>query len=400
MKCLLVSDGVLFKSKDQKNKWYTKNTFVEFVKQISTHFSVLTLFAPVKNKRRNLCTKGYFEVNSGASFTISPGGSFSGVTEFYCKAPFIYWKNSKKIRQLIHEHDVVVLRLPSMNAFFFCKDIIKSQKPYVNYIVGDQEAIITYAGKYKGFIKPFAKTLALIHNKRTQCLVTNSSASLFLGDDLFKKFGSNCSNPYQIFTSLVRKHDIIQKKISKWPPLTVKLLFAGRLEHEKGVETLLKALSILISQSNYLFTLDICGTGSAEKQIKKCAENLGLSAYVNFQGFVKLHPDLDELFLTSDIFILPSISEGIPKVLLEAMAKGIPIIATSVGGIPEIITHKNNGLLVKPEDETSIAKCILALLDDFELMNTIISNGYNFVKEKTIEHQAEKLSEIIKSQIR
>ncbi|MCP4023526.1 MAG: glycosyltransferase family 4 protein, partial [Desulfobacteraceae bacterium] len=153
-------------------------------------------------------------------------------------------------------------------------------------------------------------------------------------------------------------------------------------------------VSILKNQGVSL-QLSVCGTGSAQSHIQSCSDRLGLNGNVRFKGFVKLHPDLGTLFSASDIFILPSLSEGVPKVVLEAMAKGTPVIATNVGGIPEIVTHKKNGLLVPPGDENALVKAIVHLLGNQELVSTMQKNAYALVKEKTMEHQAELLASII-----
>jgi glycosyltransferase involved in cell wall biosynthesis len=97
------------------------------------------------------------------------------------------------------------------------------------------------------------------------------------------------------------------------------------------------------------------------------------------KGFVE-NNRIPGLMKSSDVFVLPSLSEGVPNVLLEAMAVGLPIIATSVGGVPELISDEENGFLVQPRSSKQLAEKILLLLNDKSLHNHISQN--NLLKAK------------------
>lgn len=139
-----------------------------------------------------------------------------------------------------------------------------------------------------------------------------------------------------------------------------RLLFIGRLDAMKGIDVLLEAVALLIAQRQGV-TCDIVGNGPLKDDLEKKAAALGIGHAVHFAGErLQVGPFFDR----AGCFILPSRSEGMPNVILEAMASGLPVIATAVGGIPDIIHHGRNGLLIGPDDAGALAGAVSQLLAD------------------------------------
>lgn len=132
----------------------------------------------------------------------------------------------------------------------------------------------------------------------------------------------------------------------------------GRLEPAKGLDLLLEAVGSLRSSHPELRCV-IAGSGSQEALLKAAAQQRGLDGHVCFTGF---RADIPRLLSAIDVFVLPSRTEGIPYALLEASAAGLPIAASRVGGIPEIIRDGQAGLLVAPEQAGALAAAIDRLL--------------------------------------
>jgi glycosyltransferase involved in cell wall biosynthesis len=105
----------------------------------------------------------------------------------------------------------------------------------------------------------------------------------------------------------------------------------------------------------------IVGGGSCQDELIRRAAELGLRERVRFLGFSRAIPDVLRCF---DIFALPSLSEGFPNTLVEAMATGLPCVATNLACIPEIVEHGRHGLLVKPGDPEALASALRALVAD------------------------------------
>lgn len=135
--------------------------------------------------------------------------------------------------------------------------------------------------------------------------------------------------------------------------------FVGRLVNSKGLNYLIEAVALLKNSSNV--KLLIVGDGSLMEELKQMAKDKGLEESVIFTG---LRRDITDILSSIDIFVLSSIKEGFPNSLLEAMAMGKPIVATAVGGIPEVIDHGTNGLLVKPADVEGLQSALKLLIDD------------------------------------
>jgi len=136
--------------------------------------------------------------------------------------------------------------------------------------------------------------------------------------------------------------------------------FVGWLLPIKGVRFLVEAMAGVVQQHPKSLLL-LVGKGEKEKELRKQAENLGLTDNIHFLGWCQ---DVEEIMTGFDLFVLPSLNEGMGRVLVEAMALGLPIVASSVGGIPDLVKNEQNGLLVPPADAAALARAISDLLED------------------------------------
>jgi len=151
------------------------------------------------------------------------------------------------------------------------------------------------------------------------------------------------------------------------------LLTIGRLSQEKGHADLLRAMARLRqdpSASNV--HLLIVGSGPEKDALVALRTQLGLDEVVQFCG---QKDDVRPYYGIADVFVLPSHSEGSPNVLLEALAAELPIVATAVGGVPELLTHEVNALLVPMQDVAQLAGAMRRLLDDPALRQQLSENG-------------------------
>ena len=130
------------------------------------------------------------------------------------------------------------------------------------------------------------------------------------------------------------------------------IIFVGALRPVKGVRYLIEAMKVIIDE-NRTTKLFIIGDGVERESLERLVEKLGLGDHVNFIGKVP-NERVPEYMIASDVFVLPSLSEGFPVTILEAMASGLPIVATNVGGLPEIIKENENGFLVKQKRERAV----------------------------------------------
>jgi len=153
----------------------------------------------------------------------------------------------------------------------------------------------------------------------------------------------------------------LRQKLGVSPTDTL-ILSIAHLYKEKGLDYLLKAFKEGLRHNSQTKLL-IAGDGPYRDQLRKLSINLSINERVKFLG---PRTDTQELLDICDIFVLPSLGEGFPFVILEAMAASLPIISTNVGGIPEMINSKEEGLLVAPADEKVLVDALLWILTNRE----------------------------------
>jgi glycosyltransferase involved in cell wall biosynthesis len=183
-----------------------------------------------------------------------------------------------------------------------------------------------------------------------------------------------------------RKKEIFQElKI----PLKSKLVVtAGRLSPEKGQRYFVEAIAKLGEKGRDSYFV-FCGDGPCREDLEKQARDLGVLERCRFAGF---RHDLPEIFSAMDLLVLPSLTEGLPNVLLEALASAKPVVATAVGGVPEIVDNEVNGLLVPPQRADLLSEAIERILLNPQLGQKMGISGYTKVKSDfTFETQTRKL---------
>jgi glycosyltransferase involved in cell wall biosynthesis len=159
---------------------------------------------------------------------------------------------------------------------------------------------------------------------------------------------------------------------SNGPVVTV-----ARLSPEKDIANLVRAAQIAVRQAHDL-RFEIAGGGQCHDQLTRQATELGVAEHVCFLGSVR---DVPRLLSRASMFVLPSLSEGIPLTVLEAMARGLPVVATRVGGVPEVVVHGQTGLLVPSGDPAALAQAILTLRHDPSRRVAMGQNGRKTVEE-------------------
>lgn len=173
------------------------------------------------------------------------------------------------------------------------------------------------------------------------------------------------------------------------------LLFVGRLEKQKSVETLIKAVHYLKNKNlNNTIQLIIVGDGKLKNELEHLANKLQIDNFIKFKGKQK---EVSQFYNEADIFILPSIWEGFGIVILEAFRAKLAVIASNIEGPAELITQNENGLLFEPENYIELAEKIELLIKNKALRKRIAQKGYEtFTKKYHIDLYVEKLNNLYK----
>lgn len=154
----------------------------------------------------------------------------------------------------------------------------------------------------------------------------------------------------------------------------VKILFIGRLIPRKGFQRVVQALPRLRELTDKPFEVEVVGTGVFRSRLDELTDSLGVSDLIRYVGAVP-YEKLPESYQYADIFVLTSLSEGMPSVILEAMGCGLPIVASDVGGNNEIVHEGENGYLISGDDTEAIAHRLASLVNDDALRQRMGKRG-------------------------
>jgi glycosyltransferase involved in cell wall biosynthesis len=157
------------------------------------------------------------------------------------------------------------------------------------------------------------------------------------------------------------------------------LLQVARLHPEKGHEFLFKALPNVIAQAGRPVRLLVAGAGQFESEYRRQVRELRLEDTVVFTGFRR---DIADLIAAADVMVLPSVAEAFGLALTEAIYLGTPIVATRVGGIPEVVRDGIDGLLVPPASPEALSKAILRLIQEPLLRHSLAREGRAWISER------------------
>lgn len=201
----------------------------------------------------------------------------------------------------------------------------------------------------------------------------------------------NAVNVAESLTAVTKKEKAEVFERLGVPQQALLVVAAGRLSPEKGHRYLVEAVAKtqpLERDVCYLF----CGEGQCMAELQAQSRDLGIMDRCIFPGFRR---DLQDIFKVMDLLVLPSLTEGLPNVVLEAFALAKPVIATKVGGVPEVIDNDKNGILVPPKRPDLLAEAINKCLFAPEISRQMGEAGYCKVKsEFTFETQTKKLESI------
>ncbi|SFG89944.1 Glycosyltransferase involved in cell wall bisynthesis [Desulfotomaculum arcticum] len=265
-----------------------------------------------------------------------------------------------------------LIQVYGFTASMLCRFIARPMR--VKVVVG-----IVGAGHFIG-LRPLYERLT---KKLVNCYVANSCAGK---NTLLQIFGA-----YPTWIAVI--HNGVPE-LKAPPPLIAKKYFTigtvANLRPEKGYDVMLKALAQVKSElgGEIIFKYLIVGDGALRKALTEQIHNLGLTEQVYLLGLVE---NVTELLYQLDLFVLPSYTEGFPNALLEAMMAGRCVIATNVGGVPEVIEDEYNGLMVEPGNPAELSRAIKKVILNSQLQKSMALKGREVICNNfTLTRQAEE----------
>jgi glycosyltransferase involved in cell wall biosynthesis len=282
---------------------------------------------------------------------------------------FILFNSINSLRKL-HDMDVIHVQWPIPNGLgaLLLKTFYNIN--YINTVHGEE---VYLSQRYHTM---FILKLLVNNSFKT---VTNSSATLNVSVESGLKKEKLEIIPFGVDTTFFQPLNL-QKDEEIFQILSI-----GYLIERKGFEYLIRAVNEIV-KNKYNVKLDIVGSGPRETQIRKLIKELKLEDRIRIVSNLS-DDELLKTYNSSDLFVLPSIidsqgnTEGLGVVLLEAMACGIPVLGSNIGGIPDIIQDGETGLLVPQKDIVGISQSIIELIENEEMRKKLAINGYNKAKD-------------------
>ncbi len=226
--------------------------------------------------------------------------------------------------------------------------------------------------------------------------------SLFRSQAHQQRLAPHCRGATAISQPILSTFASPQTKINHQPkPDSLSLLFVGMIVKEKGLIELIRAVGTLTAEYPAL-QLHLVGTAPKPPMppqwLQQEIESANLPNNITIHGFVDDNEKLGAIYSSADIFILPSWSEGFPRVLDEAMSYSLPIVVTRVGGIESILTDNKDAILVPSRDTEALAEGILKVLSNPELRSDLGAAGHHNYKERVHQSAASQHASLLLKQ--
>lgn len=286
------------------------------------------------------------------------------------------------IFQQINQHEYIFVMMPTFRAAFGAvigslynkKIILYSGNDWLNDLQSSP-----FEGNFQD--KIVFNLYQILCDLAEKSAVRASNICLFNGKSLLEKYKKHSGIIAQThFLLNIKKRDIYCRKDS-CSKEKIRIICVANINPRKGINYLINAL-LALNETNNKFSLELVGAVDHPygNEMIHLSEELGLSEFITFHGYISTKHELLKLYRQSDIFILPSLSEGFPRVIFEAMSQSLPVISTS---IPNISNYLNSNLayFVSTKNSQSIVRAVNTISENKKLRQSLILNGFNYINE-------------------
>lgn len=372
--------------------WETEGSFARYVDSLAPFFDEVVLAVPVFDAPQASGSRV-----RATNVTLAPLPYFPGPRQFYPMLPAMLGR----LRAWVRRCDVVHLRVPTPAAIFAFRMAQAERKPTFLLVVGDYEALLPHLG-YRG-LKKFLFSRYVDFEEWALRHMVARALTFANGAALRAKHERDTVRVHETRTTTLSLDDISTRSDTCGGP-RVRLLTVSRIDPRKGLRTL-PAVVKGVQRAGYDVTADVIGPtvgliGQSEHDaITAEADRLNVADRVHVRGPMALD-QLMPLYRDFDIFVLPTRpGEGIPRVLLEAMASGLPVVTTGVSGIASLISDGDNGLLVDEDSPVAMTAAVLRLIQEPALRQRLIAAGYATAKAHTLEQQAAAMMGVVAAEL-
>ena len=232
-------------------------------------------------------------------------------------------------------------------------------------------------------------------------IASRKTLTFTVGEVMQRRYGRPEAPAFSIMISLVPSERIRSAPARTLPTENPKrLLWVGRFHADKGLDVLLEALCSLPEKVRRNLILDLVGDGPLEHLVRADVRSRGLEKQVCIHGYVPQGAGLEEFYEHASLFVLPSRTEGFPQVIIEAMATGLPVIASAVGGIPGAIHDGVQALLVPPGKSEALGRALSKVLGNPAVYHGLSSEGLKLARNHSLEVERDRMLQIITPYLR
>jgi glycosyltransferase involved in cell wall biosynthesis len=369
-----------------------EGSFARYVDSLAPYFDEIVLCVPVRTE-----ASGRGTAIRAANVRLAPLRNFDGPVQFYPQLPSAI----ARIAAFVRDIDLLHCRVPTPAAVFAFGLARAWRRPAFVLVVGDLKALLP-SMPYRGVKRLLWRVYTAFEEWNVQWMAGRSLA-FANGGALAAKHTRPGHQVIQTQTTTIDGDEIAVRDDTCTAPRT-RLMTVSRIDPRKGLRVLPETVHLLVA-SGLDVDLDIIGPavgapGVSERDaIEAAAQAFGVAGRVRLKGAVPLD-ELMPLYRQYDVFVLPTLpGEGIPRVLLEAMAAGMPVVTTSVSGIRSLVDHEQNGLLVDEPTAKNIANAIARIVGDAALRRRLIARGYETARAYTLQAQAARMMHEVSSRL-
>jgi glycosyltransferase involved in cell wall biosynthesis len=302
---------------------------------------------------------------------------FRGIGGYLRHAPGLVRRNARILRPVVASADLVWIKVPASNAMLAGWLAWRAGVPRFGYVAGSALAV----AQGRGLSLP-AQAMGLAYDVAGR--LAGGRHRIVVGEGLVVGDG--------IVTSLVEPDEIRNMSEAPWPaiPWRLRLGWAGRLARGKGLEVLLDAVALLVAREEaaHRVELVLIGDGPARSSLEARAAKLGIGERIHWLGYVADRATYMDALTSCDLFVFPSPAEGFPKVILDAMAVGLPVVATPSGALADA---GDRLVAVGPGDPSALARAISRLVAEPERAHQLRAAGWTFAATHTRQAEATRL---------
>lgn len=358
-------------------RYYTNGGFGDYLNAMCQAFDRVILLCRL---RMAAPTEGFYAVeHSNLEIVAVPALP----TELGAIAvqPLVYLRGLKVARR----SDVIHARMPDWTGVTGSVVARVSGKPCFHQIIGDTAGLARTIPLTKACGMGAGLRAALLLYDWCERRVSRGQVVFAQGQTAFEKH-VRAGRRY-LTLSTAHHLDDVGRVTPRCSQGRIRILTVGRLQSVKNQQLLINALARL-RREGAPWELRILGEGPRRAELERLAIDLGVAEHVALPGEVPHGPSLWEEYDRADIFALPSVSEGTPKVVLEAMARGCPVVASAVGGIPTAVSHEERGLLFESGNCDMLVFALERMASDVELRTRCQRAAWEFSKLHTVEQSA------------